>query len=143
MAARIRDFADRAGLQDRITLHGFLGRDELLRLMRECQVVAAPTVWPEPFGRTPLEAALARRPIVAFAQGGLAESIRDGETGFLVPPGDYRAFLERVDRLVAEPVLRHAMGVAALAHVSATFSPDRATRLLAEALFDGAVAPPS
>ncbi len=133
-ARRIAAFAEEAGLSRQIVLHGFLGRADVLRLMRSCQVVAAPTLWPEPFGRTPLEAGLARRPVVAFAKGGLAESIVDGETGFLVAPDDYAAFLDRVGRLMADPALRTAMGTAGALHIGRLFSVERSTDLL-EALF--------
>lgn len=137
MEALIRAFVAEAGIGPQVTLHGFLPRREVLRLMRECQIVAAPTVWPEPFGRTPLEAALARRPTVAFAQGGLAESILDGETGYLVPPGDYAAFLARLEALERDEPLRRRMGAAAALHVGRTFSVARSTALLEEALAGG------
>lgn len=130
MAAEIRAFAAEAGLTDQVILHGFLPRRSVLRLMRECQVVAAPTVWPEPFGRTPLEAGRARAPTVAFATGGLAETILDGETGFLVAPGDYRGFIDRIERLMADPALRRRMGAAAALHVARSFSATRSARML-------------
>ena len=51
----------------------------------------------EPFGRVFIEAMAARKPIVAFNSGGAAEIVVDGETGFLVPPGDVEAMAAEVD----------------------------------------------
>ncbi|MEM7176748.1 MAG: glycosyltransferase family 4 protein [Pseudomonadota bacterium] len=128
IAGQIRAFAEREGLSRQITLHGYLGREALFRLMRRCQVVVAPAVWPEPFGRVPLEAGLARRPVVAFACGGLAESIDDGKTGFLAPPADYSTLIERIGRLMGDAALRHDMGMRAYAHISQRYDLDRVAR---------------
>lgn len=114
--------AARQGLQDRLVLHGFVEREALYKLYRECQLVVAPAVWAEPFGRVPLEAGLAQRPVVSFAVGGLKETILDGVTGYLVPPGDYEALLGRIRLLAEEPARRRAMGAAAYHHVQEGFA---------------------
>lgn len=46
----------------------------------------------EPFGRTIIEAAACGVPSVAFASGGTADALVDGETGRLVPAGDEARF---------------------------------------------------
>ena len=56
-------------------------------------------------------------PIIGSDQGGIAEAVRHGETGLLVPPGDPAALAEAMHRLVSEPQLRHGMGQAAFGFV--------------------------
>jgi glycosyltransferase involved in cell wall biosynthesis len=51
-------------------------------------VFVLPSAQPEPFGGVVLEAMAMRRPVVATAIGGSVDQVVDGETGFLVPPGD-------------------------------------------------------
>ena len=114
---RIKELAVKFGIEDRVHLHGFVGRKSLYELMRECQVVLLPTHWPEPFGRVPLEAALARRPVVSFKIGGLAESIVDKSTGYLVGHLDFGAMFDRALALRDDPLARVAMGAAAYEHV--------------------------
>ena len=75
---------------------------------------------PEPLGRVILEAALANVPSVAFASGGLPETIRDGETGYLVTSNEQA--VERVVDLLKDSTLRQRMGEAAHRWVSETFS---------------------
>ncbi len=58
-------------------------------------------------------------PIIGSAQGGIAEAVRDGQTGLLVAPGDSAALAEAMHRLVSEPLLRHGLGQAAFAFVRA------------------------
>ncbi|MEM8791405.1 MAG: glycosyltransferase family 4 protein [Pseudomonadota bacterium] len=124
IARQITKFAEAQGLTDQILLHGYLQRRALFRLARRCQVVVAPTVWPEPFGRVPLEAGLARRPIVAFARGGLCETIRDGVTGYLIAPDDYPAMLTQIETLLADPALCRRIGAAAHSHISERYGLD-------------------
>ena len=83
-------------------------------------------VWPainEAFGMALLEAQAAGLPAVAGAAGGegggVAEILRQSETGLLVPPGDAAAFAAAVAALLDDPARRRAMGKAARANVLA------------------------
>jgi len=58
-------------------------------------------------------------PVIGSAQGGIAEAVRHGQTGLLVPPGDASALAEAMHRLVSEPLLRHGLGQAAFAFACA------------------------
>jgi glycosyltransferase involved in cell wall biosynthesis len=51
----------------------------------------------EPLGRVPLEAAAYAKPSIAFATGGLPETIEDGVTGILVPAQDFARFAAAMD----------------------------------------------
>ena len=69
-----------------------------------------------------LEGMAAGKPVVATRVGGLAESIVDGETGFLVPPEDGRALADAIERLVADPAMARAMGRKGAARVLSNFT---------------------
>lgn len=121
-ANAMRDEARRQNLEDRLVFHGYVGRENLYVLYAECQIVALPTRWPEPFGRVPLEAAMARRPVVSFAVGGLRESIVHEQTGILVPPNDIARFIKEIAALARSPKRRLELGANARQHVLATYS---------------------
>ena len=53
------------------------------------------------------------RPVIASCVGGLPDIVVDGRTGFLVPPGDWRALREAIKRLLDDPSLRERMGAIA------------------------------
>jgi phosphatidylinositol alpha-1,6-mannosyltransferase len=55
----------------------------------------------EGFGMVAIEAAAHGLPTVAFATGGIPDSVRHGLNGFLIRPGDYAGFAERVCELLA------------------------------------------
>ncbi len=81
-------------------------------------LVLSPSVEPEGFGRTVIEAQAMARPVVATAHGGAAETVRDGETGWLVPPGDTEALARALDAaLDLSAAQRAKVGAAARAAV--------------------------
>ncbi len=110
---RIHEVAQEKGFPDRVEVLGYLGRDELYQWMRRCQVVGLPTLWPEPFGRVPLEAGLSARPVVAYRIGGLKETILHERTGLLVEHQDMDGFIAALKRLADDPGLGRRMGYAA------------------------------
>jgi glycosyltransferase involved in cell wall biosynthesis len=72
-----------------------------------------------------IEAGAAGRPVVATDVGGVADVVRGGETGFLVPPRDGAGLAGRVSALLADPARAAAMGAAGRAWVRSRFSAER------------------
>ena len=73
-------------------------------------------VWPgygDAFGLAYLEAQSAGLPVVAQAIRSIPASVRDGDTGVLVPEGDVEGFADAIRRLLRDPPLRERMGRAA------------------------------
>ncbi|MEM0241185.1 MAG: glycosyltransferase family 4 protein, partial [Candidatus Nezhaarchaeales archaeon] len=64
----------------------FLGKESFAKLyetISSANVVIMPSVWPEPFGRVPVEANRLGVMAVVTNRGGLPETVVEGETGFL------------------------------------------------------------
>lgn len=75
-----------AGLSETVRLVGPC--DDMPAAYMAADLVAAPSTQPESFGRTVVEAAAMRRPVLAAAHGAPCETVEDGETGWLVAPND-------------------------------------------------------
>jgi len=107
---RLKELACEQGLEENLVLPGFMGREELFIEYARSSVVVCPTIWPEPFGRVPLEAGCVGRPIVAFSVGGLTENIVHEETGILVAPGDKQALRKALVKILLDKELARIMG---------------------------------
>ena len=79
----------------------------------------------EPFGNVAVQAMLAGRPVVASRTQGLAEIVRDGETGLLVPPDDPAALAEAVAALLDDPARAAALADAGRQDVGVRFGAQR------------------
>ncbi len=89
--------ASALGVADRVR---FLGqRNDVPALMRAVDAVVHPSTEPEPFGRTLVEAMLARRPLIAAAAGAVPEILDGGRFGLLFPPGDHAALATQLRRV--------------------------------------------
>jgi hypothetical protein len=84
--------------------------------------VAVTTPWYEPFGLTPLEAMACGAPVIGSRVGGIAFTIADGETGYLVPPRDPEALHLRLEDVLRDPEQRLRMGLAGRARVLRSFT---------------------
>lgn len=86
-------------------------------------LVVAPSTQAESFGRTVVEAQAMGRPVLASAIGAHAETVIDGETGWLVPAGDVDAWAAALTRALATPTARLAsMGQAARQRATRLYS---------------------
>jgi glycosyltransferase involved in cell wall biosynthesis len=89
-------------------------------------VVVAPSVAPEGFGRVPVEAQAMGRPTIASDLGGFRETVIDGVTGLLVPPGDAGKLAEAIATALAlTPEERATVAAEGMRNVRATFARDR------------------
>lgn len=80
------EMAQRLGLSQFCTFHGWLGREKIKERINAANVVAFPSIYPEAFGIVGIEAMMHARPVVAFDVGGVQEWLQDKITGFVVEP---------------------------------------------------------
>lgn len=128
--ARLRAIAQEEGVAAQVMFAGRRGRSEL-RWFYAAADVFVTTPWYEPFGITPLEAMACGRPVVGSRVGGIKYSVRNGRTGFLVPPRDPRALARRLGYLHRHREHAEALGRAGLRRARAAFTWERVAQQLA------------
>jgi glycosyltransferase involved in cell wall biosynthesis len=99
----------RLELHKAVTFHGFVSEERKIDLMRW----AWANVFPSPkegWGITVIEAAACGTPSLASDSPGLRDSVRHGETGFLVPHGDVEGLAARMIELGDTPSLVTRLG---------------------------------
>lgn len=112
---RLEAVAAELGLGRAVRFHGFVTEERKLELLRR----TTGNLFPSPkegWGITVVEAAACGTPSVASDSPGLRDSVRDGETGFLVPHGDAAALASRMLELAADPGLVDRLGLAGRRH---------------------------
>lgn len=112
VAQSILEVASRLGVTDRVRLLGSVPPEEMPAWYRSADVVTCTPAY-EPFGITPLEAMACGTPVVAYRVGGLQDTVVDGRTGLLVPPGDIGELTRALGELLNDPERRRAYGEAA------------------------------
>jgi glycosyltransferase involved in cell wall biosynthesis len=85
----------------------------VMKAWSRCTIAVTPSTSFDSCPTVTLEAMAMGRPVVASRIGGLPDIVVDGETGFLVAPGDELALRKAIARLLADPALRERMGARA------------------------------
>lgn len=117
LEGELRALAASLDIEDRVRFVGFRADAARLAYAADGFVMSSHT---EGMPNALMEALLAGTPAVATRVGGIPELVRDGEMGFLVPPGDPEAFADGMRRLAElAPEERATMGRAGREHVAA------------------------
>jgi len=73
-------------LNDKITYIGMIPPAKIGDYYKKAKAFIFPLQWEEPFGLVMVEAMACGAPVVAFDRGSVSEVVKDGKTGFIVPP---------------------------------------------------------
>jgi glycosyltransferase involved in cell wall biosynthesis len=117
---------------DAVLLPGFI--DDVVAVMQAIDFLLLPSLW-EGFGIVLIEAMAAGKPAISTNTSSMPEIIVDGQTGYLVPPGDSEKLADRAIELLQNPSLREQFGKAARRRVGELFILERMTDRL-ENLFE-------
>jgi glycosyltransferase involved in cell wall biosynthesis len=103
----------------------FLGwRADVPRLMPDADLLVMPSRW-EGFGLIALEAMAMAKPVVASRVSALPEIVEEAETGFLVPPDQPAPLADAILRVLEQPDMGRAMGLAGRMRAEHFFPLDR------------------
>ncbi|HOC19852.1 MAG TPA: glycosyltransferase [Vicinamibacterales bacterium] len=142
--ARLQAIGEEEGVADLVTFVGRRKR-EALKYYYSAADVFVSTPWYEPFGITPVEAMACGTPVVGSNVGGIKFTVRDGETGYLVPPEQPDALAERLAHVYAHPRLLSLLRRQAIRRVNDLFTWQRVATSASE-LYESVIAaqqPPS
>jgi glycosyltransferase involved in cell wall biosynthesis len=102
--AKLQALADEINVA--VNFAGWIGSERKLKLMREADLLAVPSLWPEPFALVGIEAGSVGLPAVGYAVGGIPDWLVAGETGEVAPgdPPTVRELADAVVRALRDPV---------------------------------------
>ncbi len=105
LRGRLEDMVLELGLAGHVLFAGNRSQEWIAAILPHARLVLSPHM-----GRALTEACLAGVPIVAYDLDWQGEIIRSGETGELVPAGDWEEMARRAARLLADPDQAHRLG---------------------------------
>ena len=121
--AELEHMITQAGLQDSIKLVGHC--DDMPAAYLVADLAIAPSLEPEAFGRTAVEPQVMGKPVLAADHGAARETVLNGDTGWLVKPGDAEAWAEALSNACeVGAARRQIMGMAARARARKLYSVD-------------------
>lgn len=129
---RLEAMHQELSLGDTTEFLGFVSNSELADEYAKCDIWVNPAIvdaWgdAEGLGVGSIEAYAYRKPVIATRTGGIPDTVRDGETGFLVEEKDPQALADAICKLLADPFKARQFGWAGLRFAKQAFSWDRIT----------------
>jgi len=118
-----------------VRCHGRVPRERLGAYLLASDIFCLPS-FSEPAAAALVEASGFALPVVATRVGGTPERVREGETGFLVEPGDARALADALLKLMRDPALARRMGAAGRRFVLEEFTWAATARRIAARISD-------
>ncbi len=128
LGKRYAALATRLGIAEHITFTGPLAHALIPTYYLRSKIVVSPSIWPEPCGRSIIEAMWMGCAVVATSVGGTPESLVDGTHGYLVPPGKAQAIAEACWKLLLQDTTRERLGKQAARFAYHHYSSDRIAR---------------
>jgi phosphatidylinositol alpha-1,6-mannosyltransferase len=130
---RLEKLAHKNGVADRVRFLGGVSERDLPALYNLASVYVGVSriserIGVEGFGISLVEASACGLPVVAGNSGGIPDAVRDGETGYLVPPEDPAALGATICRLLADPDGARRVGAAGRRAVETYYNWDRVVR---------------
>jgi len=117
-----KQLATEKGLGDHVTWAGLVHDPFAEGVYDAADIVCQVSRWQEAFGWVIAEAMAYRKPVIGTTVGGIPEIIEDGETGFLVEPGNTRQIADQLLFLLRDEAVRQQMGDAGRNKVNNKFN---------------------
>jgi colanic acid/amylovoran biosynthesis glycosyltransferase len=111
----LKDLIDELNLNDKAKLLGWQRQEEIVKLMREADILLAPSVTSadgdqEGIPVVLMEALAQGLPVLSTQHSGIPELVQDGKSGFLVPERDVAALADKLVYLIEYPEMWPEMG---------------------------------
>lgn len=128
----LEQIAGQAGVRHAVKFLGFVPDDQLPALYNAADLYVGASRYHdllvEGFGISLVEASATGIAVVGGRSGGVADAVRDGETGLLVDPEQPAALAAGIVRLLSDETLRRTMGAAGRRAVESYYNWDRVGR---------------
>ena len=106
----LKSLVNSLNLQNNVRFLGWIDHEKIDSYYDKSSIFIMPSIWPEAFGKTGVEAMSKGRPVIASKVGGIPEWLEDSKTGFLVNPKSSNEIAEGVIKLFGDKKLLFTFG---------------------------------
>jgi len=111
--------------KDKFIFYGWKSREEVDQIMKMCYLLIFPSIYPEAFGISGIEAMMRGKPVVGFDVGGVSTWLKNEESGFLVPVKDLDSLTKKTIFLLDDTETYTQMSKKARVLALSEFSADK------------------
>ena len=109
---RLKKLSKELAIEDKVKFLGFIDHSKIPNVLNTFSVYVAVSIEEsESFGVAVVEAEACGVPVVVSNIGGLPEVVKDGETGFMVPPKEPKATAEAIERILLDEKFRQKLSI--------------------------------
>ncbi|MDB4142975.1 glycosyltransferase family 4 protein [Akkermansiaceae bacterium] len=119
-------------LEDVVNFLGWVDRETVHAEISKAAVIAFPSIYPEAFGISGIEAMVQGKPVVAFDVGGVSDWLRDGINGSLIPVKNTKAYADALIKILTDQELADQYGAAGHEIAIKEFNEDSHIKALSE-----------
>lgn len=106
----LRDLVNKLNLNKNIKFHGWCDRLTISSFMSKTSVLAFPSIYPESFGISGIEAMMHGKPIVGFNVGGVSDWLKDNKNGYLIDVKNTNELSDKILYLLNNKLKQVEMG---------------------------------
>jgi starch synthase len=122
-AAALKSLAGELGVLEGVEFLGKLPYHEIRDIYRKASIYVHPALWPEPFGRSVLEAMASALPVIASRTGSAPELL--AQAGLFFEPGNSEEIASRIEELLRDGDLARRLSQVARERAISEYSPER------------------
>ena len=110
--AHLRRRIAELGLQDHVSMHGRVARDQVPSWLGQSDVFLFTSIWPEPMARSVMEAMAAGMLVIGTQVGGQSEMLVHGQNSLTFPADDAATLADRIAQAASDPESVHRLAAA-------------------------------
>lgn len=103
---RVKEFSNN---DNRIIYRGFLSESQINLMLEESDVLIAPSIWNEPFGRVVIDGYKNVMPVIVSNAGGLPEIVKDNKTGKIINPKNKNDLKRAIEYFINRDNIRNML----------------------------------
>jgi len=130
----LKELVKENNLSDKFIFTGY--KDDIRSYLKDFDIFVLTSDYPDPFPRSVIEAMALSKPVIGFNIGGITESVKNNESGYLCNPRDVKEMAKRIEELMKSKHKRLQMGRAGRKRIEKLYLAEERTKDIEKEIID-------